>query len=482
MRISFLILGLTWFQRGFASSNGHGKPDTWIQDCERNYPDHETVVRDVVIVGGGASGTYSAIKLRDMKYTVSLIEQKERLGGHTETYMDLQDGMTYEYGVIVFHDSDIVHRYFNRLGIPLMKAASFEREFLFFDFSTGRRANYTAPDPLTAISAYTEQLKKYPYLEDGFDLPDPVPEDLLIPFGEFVRKYDLDDMVRIGFRYGQGLGDFLQIPTIYVMKNFGLDIIRNFRSSFLTTARRNNSELYGKAQSELGPDVYLKSTIISTSRGHPSSTGHSVRVLVQTPSGPKLILTKQLLIAIPPVMENLQSLDLDSREEKLFSRFQHSYYFSGLLNNTGLLEKRPIQNADSQRPFALPNLPAVYGFGNTPIPGLVDFKYGAPIGATQTSTEDVKSAILSTLERLRQAGDLQFSKTEGEPGFSAFANHSPFELIVTAEEIRKGFYRQLNELQGYRDVWWTGAAWHTQDSSLLWQFTETVVNRLVKRL
>ena len=37
--------------------------------------------RDVCIIGGGASGTYSAVRLQQMGLSVALVEQKPRLGG-----------------------------------------------------------------------------------------------------------------------------------------------------------------------------------------------------------------------------------------------------------------------------------------------------------------------------------------------------------------------------------------------------------------
>ena len=41
--------------------------------------------RDVCIIGGGASGTYAAVRLQQMGMSVALIEQKPRLGGMTLT-------------------------------------------------------------------------------------------------------------------------------------------------------------------------------------------------------------------------------------------------------------------------------------------------------------------------------------------------------------------------------------------------------------
>lgn len=43
---------------------------------------------DVCVVGGGAAGTYAAIKTLDVNKMVVVVEQQYRLGGHTKTYID----------------------------------------------------------------------------------------------------------------------------------------------------------------------------------------------------------------------------------------------------------------------------------------------------------------------------------------------------------------------------------------------------------
>jgi heterodisulfide reductase subunit A-like polyferredoxin len=73
-----------------------------------NVPTSDIIVRDVCIIGGGSSGIYSAIQLRDHGKSVAIVEKKDRLGGHTETYHDPVTGQTVDIGVIVWHDLDIV--------------------------------------------------------------------------------------------------------------------------------------------------------------------------------------------------------------------------------------------------------------------------------------------------------------------------------------------------------------------------------------
>ena len=428
------------------------------------------ITRDVAIIGGGSTGTYAAIRLRDLGKSVAVVETDDRLGGHTHTYTDPATNAKIDIGVVVWHELPIVRDYFARFDVPLIKA-SFDapgQQSLYVDYRTGKVVDGYAPsDPSAALGAYAAQLAQYPYLEAGFDLPNPVPADLLLPFGDFVKKYALDAVVNTVFNFGQGLGDLLKQPTLYVMKNFGLDILRNLSVGFLTTERHNNSELYEKARTELGADALLRSRVIATDR---DAAGYA-NLLVQTPSGLKIIRAKKILFTAPPKLDNLFGFDLDATEASLFSQFGNSAYYTGLLRNTGIPDNVSVNNIGAGTAYNLPSLPGVYSISPTGVPGLHSVKYGSP---KQLSETQVKADILAAVKRLRTAGTIPTTT----PEFAVFASHSPFELTVSPSAIKNGFYRKLNALQGRNRTFYTGAAFHTHDSSLLWQFTEALLPRI----
>ncbi|OCL09142.1 hypothetical protein AOQ84DRAFT_363520 [Glonium stellatum] len=87
----------------------------------------DIITRDIYIIGGGASGTYAAVRLReDMNTTIIMVEQKDHL-------------------------------------------------------RTGKAVpGYPSADPKTALKIYAGQVQKYPYLASGYFLPDPIPDDLLL--------------------------------------------------------------------------------------------------------------------------------------------------------------------------------------------------------------------------------------------------------------------------------------------------------------
>jgi hypothetical protein len=61
-----------------------------------------------------------------------------------------------------------------------------------FDFTTGQQitpaGGFTTEQQAQALQAYALEILKYPYLQDGWNLPETVPDELLMPFGEFVIK------------------------------------------------------------------------------------------------------------------------------------------------------------------------------------------------------------------------------------------------------------------------------------------------------
>lgn len=424
----------------------------------------QTVNRDVCIVGGGSSGTYTAIRLRDLGMSVALVERKDRLGGHTETYHDPVTGATTDIGVLVFHDLPIVRDYFARFGVPLAPFTVVRGSSAYVDFRTGQPvAGYVPPAP-TALGTYAGILQQYPYLENGFSLPDPVPAPLLMPFGDFVTQYGLQTIVQTVFSFGEGLGDILHLPAIYVMKNFGLGVVSSiFANSFLTTANHDNSALYEQAAAYLGDDVLLNAFITQVSR---DSSG--VTVQAYTPGGPCTIKAAKLVITGPPLLDNLIGFDLDATELLLFSQFRPVYFFTGLVQLTGLPDNLAVYNIGADTLYNLPPLPVLYAVHPSDLPGLYWVKY---CSTTPISGDQVQANIAADIARLASAGTYPVSS----PVFVAFSSHSPFELHVSSASIATGFYHQLYALQGHRRTFYNGAAFHTHDSSLLWQFTENLL-------
>lgn len=442
-----------------------------------DYSPDDVMTRDVCIIGGGSSGTYAAIRLTDMGKSVVVVEKRDRLGGHTQTYIDPATQISIDIGVEVFRNDTTVNDYFARFDIPLTRAnadPSVAFTHTYVDFRTGRTViGYSPPKPETALAAYSVQIAKYPYLDIGIHLPKEVPEDLLLPFGQFVSKYSLEAFVQTVFDLAQGLGNLLEQPTLYVMMIINPGCLSSLRNGFVTTAQHDNSLLYEKAGAALGSvNVLLSTEVLAMDR---NSSGYT-RTVVQTPAGKKLIQAKKIILAIPPKLHNLAAFDLDDHERSIFGQFKNSGYYTSLLRNSSIPNNVSVANIAPNTLYNLPPLPGAYAVVPTAVPGLKWALYCSNV--TGKSDLSVKADIIASIQRIQKVSGLAFTT----PEFVVFYSHAPFELTVSAEAIKAGFYAELYALQGRRNTFYTGAAFVAPDSSLIWRFTETLLPKIVASL
>jgi hypothetical protein len=440
---------------------------------EDNVAGTTIITRDVVIIGGGVAGTYAALRLKDHGKSVVVIEAKDKLGGHTETYHDQETGKIVEMGVQWYHDLPIVHDYFKRFDIPLTPMKDDPSDVgtgrtMYMDFSTGKVVpGYSPPVYADHLAKYVHELEKYPYLRNGFNLPDPVPADLLLPFKEFVKKYNIRDAVDLIFETCPGHANFMNEPTLYIMKCFGPEIVKDLSSGFLTT--KNNHLLYEKALAALGSDVLLSTKVVNVDR---TSSEDYAEITVQTGSTRKTISAKQIIYTIPPYPLNVNAVGYDFTPEEigLFIKFQASGYITALVKNIGIPSGFSITNVGLNTLYNLPKLPGIYKVTDTSVSGLMTVNYASLI-----TPEDkyVQAEIIAELKRIWP---------KAEPEFIAYSNHAPVALQVSAEDIKDGFYKKLRDLQGKRRMWFTGAAFHTHDAVLLWEFIEGLLPKVLKAL
>ena len=422
------------------------------------------IKRDVVVVGGGSAGTYTAVRLKQSGKSVVVVEKQDKLGGHTETYKEPGTDVPINIGVVVWNNIPVVQQYAASLGVALnVSAGNLGSSRITVDLRTGE--SFTAAsqgDVATALAAYTQQLLKYPFLNDGFQLPNPISEDLLLPFGQFVQKYNLGAVVPLAFAYGQGAGDLLNKPTLYILKLFDINVVREIQTGSAVAASGDQHTLYDNALKTLGTDALLSSSVIMAERNGPKG----VQLLVKTPSGIKLVLASKLVIACPPTLGNLGRLQPSDSERALFGQLSSTGYYTGVLRNTGLPPTVAINNGAPELPYQLPKLPAPYTFSPTGVLNVTHVYYGS---ATPILDDQVKADILASLKRVGAAGTVSVAET---PEFATYARHVPFFLTAPPSAIKEGFYDKVNALQGQRHTWYTGAAFQTQNSALIWNFTE----------
>ena len=282
------------------------------------YASKDVITRDVAVIGGGSTGTYAAVNLQYLGKSIVLVEKENVLGGHTNTYTDHATGITVDYGLQAFWNSEsaisqhlrrwcfidlpivsVARAYFRLLDIETGPFQLLPNTRVFADFQSGKKVDNVLST--FNFTAYAAQLGKYPYLLYSWDLPNPIPEDLLISFGDFIKKYNLEDVAFDVFNSAEGVSNILSEPTVNVFKFID--------ESFLDTSsgngivpRSSNGEIYVKAATRLGKDVLLSSTVVAARRG-----GTITSLVVKTPKGNKLIRASKLLITIPPLLQTRKS-------------------------------------------------------------------------------------------------------------------------------------------------------------------------------
>jgi len=435
-----------------------------------------TIERDVCVIGGGSGGTFTAVGVKDAGRSVVVLERKQRLGGHTETYVDPATGVPTDIGVVVFHNLPVVTDYFARLGTPIipLPSGAFASTNVNFDFRTGQMQNFSEPTPaetgaaLQGYFGYLQQLKaSYFDLDSSFDLPNPVPADLTMKFRDFVEKYGFGAMVRTAFQFGQGTGDILDMPAVYVLKVFSSQVVSSIFgiSGGFMACPTGNSTLYENATALLGDDVVFGADILHVERNKQGVTVH-----VDTPRGRYIVKAKKLVVTAPPTLDNLCGFDLDRNEESLFGRFDSNYYYTGLLKLEGVPAGLSVSNSNERTAYNLPQLPGFYGINPTLVPGIWNVKFGSTVPLSEF---DVKATIVRQIRRL--SDPVYFPTPPRVLDIVTFSGHTPFELNVRGNEIAAGFYGSLNDLQGRNRTYYSGATFQSHDSSLIWRYTKDTV-------
>jgi hypothetical protein len=428
------------------------------------------IVRDVCVIGGGSSGTYAAVRLRNLGKSVVVLEKAGRLGGHAQT--DLVNGTPIDIGVQFFESQNpLVTNYCAQLNVPLVAATlAGPVPPVNVDFRTGTPVAIPPTDPValgTALFTYLQILQtQFPYLDSGFNLPSPVPPDLLLSFGDFATKYGLQALVPTAFGFAEGFGDVLGQPALYILKLFGLSVAGALATNSFVAVPTGTQTIYNAAAAFLGGDAIVDAQVVAALRGR-----DCVEVLAETPNGPVLVQSEKLVFAIPPLLQNIALLNPDALEVSLFSRFRATYYAASLVQVSGLAPGASVNNVATDTPYNLPPLPGMYGLNPTPVPGYYAGYFG---NDTWLPEHRVKADITESIERL--SGAIPGLKFEGMNDFTA---HAPFHMTVSARDIGAGFYSKLNALQGQNRTFYTGAAFQTNDSSLIWRFTEELLPQIV---
>ncbi|TEA18664.1 Beta-cyclopiazonate dehydrogenase [Colletotrichum sidae] len=440
---------------------------------------------DVVIIGGGSAGIHAAISLKDAGARVLVVERKCQIGGNAETYTNPETHTPANVGVVLFENTEIVSNYFARLGVPTAKSDPLAPQpgavTKSYDFSVGvaipeqnaSSADQEAVFQAAGISFVNNVLAKYLWIDDGFLVPDPVPEELTIPFGELAAKYNFTALLPIAAQFNWFTGGIASIPALYGIKSLGPGLLQSLQTEFIVSGTGDTRALYDAAAKELGDSILLEATVVNVNRN--DTAGVSLTV-TQPGQPPKYIRGKKLLIAAPPTIENVGTYDLCETERSLFSQFSSLGYLAGVVTVPGL--NNTLQNVGLQTPFNQPVIPGTNGIYTAGSPG--DFLFGVAFQDTNYTDEDGKNIIRKNLETLAAVGAVPKDAAETVT-FPYVSNHAPYNVRVSADQIKQGFYGKLLALEGQRNTYWAGAAFSGHNSGLVWTFNNGTVLPALKK-
>ncbi|KAL4976886.1 hypothetical protein BDW66DRAFT_166195 [Aspergillus desertorum] len=440
----------------------------------------DTIERDVVILGGGATGTFAAVQLREQGHSVALVEQKSRLGGHAET-LYLPNGKYVNYGVEGYFNNEVTKDFFAQLDVeyePLLPGTILTQ---YVNFRTGERV-LPGNELLTTAAAallYRGAIEQFDFLAEGlYDLPEEVPEILLRPFREFVDKYALWGAVDLIFTFAENVGNMLDRPTLYVIQYFGILHIDALLNGGYIRPKNGTDVLFDKAANYIDQanNIFYDSKAIQTTRDD-----DGVEVVIQNAKTgtEKLIRAKKLLIAFPPVLEKLSGFDLTEQESTLFAKWTYMNYYAAVVTNTAIPDNFNILNTDpSNQPGSLPRTPFNWELEYSGVPGYFMNKI---VGEANLTEAEARALVIDDIKRMSSAGTFKI-KDGQEPEIVAFASHSPETLMVSVEDIREGFYKSLYELQGQASTFYTGYTFCTDYSTVLWNYTSGIVDRITQGL
>ncbi|KUJ08090.1 uncharacterized protein LY89DRAFT_659797 [Mollisia scopiformis] len=437
---------------------------------------------DVAILGGGASGTYAAVRLReDYGKSDLLIEMEAVLGGHVNTYTDPETGEAFNYGVQSYIDYKGAKAFFERFGIPLQPNVLFSSNTLDVDPNTGKLVNVPVGPPLNssvaALQRYYDVIVPWNdiLLPGYWDFPpgEQIPADLLLPFSDFVTKYELEDMAPVlAVVSGQSIST--TNPTLFVVKNFGTPVVEGFlNNTFFDPVPFNNSLLYGDAERLLGESVVLTSTVIEANR-----SDHGVRLVIENLQTGKrtLVFAKRLLVASQPSIENLAVLGLDKQETAVFSTWSYGTVYTAVLktnlipDNTSVAFVTPANSTSAQKPYS-------FGITWNGAPGYFWIIFGSEESFTEVEASE---AIVAEMKVLYNGGAFPpIGSSTPSSEVVAISNHSSVTWGQSVAQLEAGFVQDLYALQGHKSTWYTGGLWCPDYSSNVWAFTDTVLPKLL---
>ncbi|KAF5704522.1 hypothetical protein FGLOB1_8509 [Fusarium globosum] len=376
---------------------------------------------DVAVVGGGGSGGYAAVQLREnYGKKIVVIEKQKQLGGHAQAWYDPVTGKAYNYGVDAFTNISVSIEFFRQLKVPIGPLQSLPAENLYVNFEDGKSVDYTPPttnEAADAMGNYRDQWLKYTDIllptSKHFPRGDRVPSDLLLPWYEFARKYKAE----------AASPSIWDIVVVDLNTALMIDVWKAWNPSVgsFQPVSGDNTEIWKKAAELLGKDVLYESEVISAKR-----TKSGVKLEVRDKDGHiTKVNAKRLLITIGPETINSKYFDLTSEELEVFHSADGNRYFTGIVSHPSLPAAEitnVVPAAINANYLACPIVPfqAYFHYKGNSSTGPIH--RALAVVPRETSIDDAKDLIRKSVQNLMDTGTIPAGNST-DLDFRTFSDH-----------------------------------------------------------
>ncbi|ANB50886.1 putative amine oxidase [Powai lake megavirus] len=456
-------------------------------------------VRDVCVLGGGAAGASTAAFLKDNGYDVVVLERQSTLGGHCNTYYftppQCESVDWLDYGVqLIINTTQLTSQgignwvintqeFVERFAGPESTMPLVSPELLaYVNMETGELAipnvNQTALQ--IALQTYYGVLYTYPWVNDGL-YTGKVPVELLGPFGDFASQLGLEPLAEIlrafGYNSGVAFGNYTNIPTVYMLNAASATNLQVYFGGETGCFRVRNgcNAVYQGIHDYLGTENVVTGAQI-TSVVRPRFGFKPVEVRGYTTNNGQqetfLHKCKKVVVAFPPIRDNLEFMDLGLVESAVFDHVKYNYYYAGIANVSGAFDQKSFQvmNADPASKFNVP-------FGDSAISVGRYIEYGPAqvqaLATTQRSVSEMRNVIQQDFDNIPDyiLNNVTLGTTFQHGGYSPY-----FATESLLWPVSPYFF--LDILQGTRDTYWHSALnRYSANSAHVWDGSRRLVDK-----
>jgi hypothetical protein len=388
-------------------------------------------------------------------------------GGHVDSYTDPATGRSFEYGVQNYINVTGALRHFNRLGVPMqlnVRSTNVQRNV---DFSTGvELTGYVPPaaaDRTAALNKFVDLTEQWrTRMEPGYHNFWPagqVPEDLLLPFGEWVVKHNLTAAVPTFFSTtGFGTDDLLAKPTLGVIRSINPDLILTLlgRLNSLIPVSRRNQDIYDRSRVVIGDqDILFDSTVVTSNLPCNGAQGNATLFVQNARTGAiTVVVAKRVIFTAVPSEANLAPFAIRQETKNLLSKLTYSTVYAAVVShqslpvNTTLVNVRSAAVPDNYL-NSIPRAPF-----NTRFEQYADSSYYRAVatGDAGFTANQAKNVMQQALDKMIQAGTIPQSRIILPLYFNAFESHGLMSAQLSSDKIRDGVWNQIEAEYGDREI------------------------------